>query len=177
MTIRCTECGTEVEAQRSTRKFCDPCRRKRDHRRDYRPVNKVRTCSECGTEWESARGTGKYCPACRKERADRQRRDWEATHRDERAAYSRERRYALKHSLKKYGLTLEEFDEMVRVRGGKCDICPRRPKSLCVDHCHETGIVRGLLCSPCNRAIGQLGDTAEHLRRALAYLQRAEALR
>jgi hypothetical protein len=44
---------------------------------------------------------------------------------------------------------------------------------FCVDHCHETKKVRGLLCSPCNRAIGQLGDTVQGVQRALTYLQRS----
>jgi hypothetical protein len=39
-----------------------------------------------------------------------------------------------------------------------------------VDHCHETGAMRGFLCAPCNRGIGSLGDTRETLQRALGYL-------
>jgi hypothetical protein len=44
-----------------------------------------------------------------------------------------------------------------------------------VDHCHSTGQIRGVLCCECNTGIGKLGDNAEGVRRALAYLERFEA--
>ncbi len=71
-----------------------------------------------------------------------------------------------------YGLTLEAFQAMERGQNGCCAICARPPTkgNLNVDHCHETGRVRGLLCKPCNTALGALGDNAEGLRRALTYL-------
>lgn len=47
-------------------------------------------------------------------------------------------------------------------------------ENLCVDHDHVTGTVRGLLCNGCNHGIGKLGDNAEGVRRALAYLEAAE---
>jgi len=74
----------------------------------------------------------------------------------------------------KYGITLEEYDLMFESQGGVCDICskPNDGKELCVDHDHTTLQVRGLLCTPCNKAIGQLGDTAESLRKALTYLEK-----
>lgn len=43
--------------------------------------------------------------------------------------------------------------------------------TLAYDHCHKTGDIRGLLCSPCNRALGALGDSEEGLQRALTYLR------
>lgn len=50
-----------------------------------------------------------------------------------------------------YGLTLDEFDEMVKKQRGKCAICKKKPKPwFCVDHNHKTGKVRGLLCPRCN---------------------------
>lgn len=75
-------------------------------------------------------------------------------------------------ALKKYGLTLVEFEEMLKRQEGKCAICGKTPKeNLCVDHCHRTGKVRGLLCRACNRSIGQLGDTEEALMKAVHYLK------
>lgn len=63
-----------------------------------------------------------------------------------------ERRQHLKHT---YGLTLEDFDAMVEQQGGRCAICHRVPPyRLCVDHDHEDGRVRGLLCVRCNSALG-----------------------
>lgn len=75
--------------------------------------------------------------------------------------------------LATYGLTEAEYSALLERQQGCCAICrsPANDKRLCVDHCHDTGVVRGLLCSPCNRAIGHLGDNAAGLRRALAYLE------
>ena len=82
-----------------------------------------------------------------------------------------------KHRLcRKYGITLGDFDSMLATQGGRCAICRKLPeetrrKQLCVDHCHVTGKVRGLLCVACNLAIGRLGDNVEGLRVALLYLE------
>lgn len=83
-------------------------------------------------------------------------------------------------SLKwKYGITLEEYDDMLEKQNGCCAICGtdksgiagvRRHWNWSVDHCHSTGKVRGLLCTTCNRGLGMLGDTAESLQKALDYL-------
>ncbi len=82
------------------------------------------------------------------------------------SAAGRTRRY-----LAKYGVTVEWYDETLRKQDGKCAICLQEPGSrLHVDHCHETGRVRGLLCFTCNSAIGKLGDDVERLRRAIKYL-------
>lgn len=72
-----------------------------------------------------------------------------------------------------YGITLEEYDEMVAAQGGVCAICgggPGRYPRLCVDHDHETGVIRGLLCNDCNRGIGLLGDNPTTVAAAAAYL-------
>ena len=68
-----------------------------------------------------------------------------------------------------------QLERAERPRPAFCELCGRAPNKgvLCVDHCHETGIFRGWLCSPCNRSIGQLGDNLEGLARAAAYLQTA----
>lgn len=73
-----------------------------------------------------------------------------------------------------YGMSLEEYDRRVQEQSGKCAVCDKQPESnLCVDHDHTTQQVRGLLCSPCNRAIGLLGDNTEGLTKALTYLGKA----
>lgn len=76
--------------------------------------------------------------------------------------------------LKKlYGMTPEDYDLRLQQQHGGCAICSAKPKEgwpLVVDHCHETDIVRGLLCDGCNQAIGRLGDNATALHRAYRYL-------
>ena len=92
---------------------------------------------------------------------------------------ARRRRWKL---IRQHGITPEERDVMIAERDGRCDICGERPVSplptqnqLHVDHDHNTGKIRGLLCSRCNRAIGALGDSVEGLLRAITYLKQAEA--
>ena len=81
----------------------------------------------------------------------------------------------LETRIKKYGITVDQYRIMLEVQSGLCAICRRLPtrsrKLLCVDHCHETGRVRGLLCSACNTAIGLLGDSRERLLAAADYLK------
>ena len=72
-----------------------------------------------------------------------------------------------------YGITQEEYDAMLIKQAGGCAICGKPPldvKFLSVDHNHQTGKVRGLLCRKCNLAIGILQDDPSLLRRAVNYL-------
>jgi Recombination endonuclease VII len=79
------------------------------------------------------------------------------------------------HLKRKYGLTLEAFDELLASQGGGCAICGR-PEPDNVDHDHETGRVRGILCFTCNVAIGLIGEDEERLNGALSYLARDDQL-
>ncbi|WP_233510283.1 endonuclease VII domain-containing protein [Actinomadura craniellae] len=76
------------------------------------------------------------------------------------------RNYLFKY---RYGITVEEVDKISRRQGGICVICLREP-ALHVDHDHQTGLVRGLLCFGCNGGLGQFQDEAWRLRRAAGYL-------
>lgn len=78
----------------------------------------------------------------------------------------------------KYGITVDQYEQMLAAQDGACAICRQqqtdpRKKRLAVDHCHETGTVRGLLCEKCNRGIGLLGDNLASLRAATIYLEEA----
>lgn len=79
-----------------------------------------------------------------------------------------------KEELKRlYSITIEEYAAMLESQGYVCAICKeecKTKKSLSVDHDHVTGVVRGLLCNACNRAIGMLKDSPDILRRAADYL-------
>ena len=69
-----------------------------------------------------------------------------------------------------YGMTLENFQDLVIQQEGRCAIClEERP--LCVDHCHTEGHVRGLLCSQCNVALGFFKDDPVVMQRAIDYLR------
>jgi hypothetical protein len=74
-------------------------------------------------------------------------------------------------------VTQEQFDQMVENQNGLCLICGKPPSGkgksaiLHVDHCHDTGKVRGLLCTNCNCGIGFFKDDPELVKKALAYLE------
>lgn len=78
------------------------------------------------------------------------------------------------HVRTKYGISAEEYNSLLLAQGGGCAICQRPPDNerLCVDHDHETGRVRGLLCRRCNSGIGQLKDSVALLLRAANYVER-----
>src|SRR5262245_30845218 len=70
-----------------------------------------------------------------------------------------------------FGISPAEYDALLAKQNGACAICRRRSKRrLCVDHCHVTGRIRGLLCHSCNLALGYLRDDQASLVAALAYL-------
>ena len=69
--------------------------------------------------------------------------------------------------------TLAELEAAYDASGGACAICGSKParKDLALDHCHETGKLRGLLCQPCNMGLGHFKDRADLLLRAVEYLR------
>ena len=80
--------------------------------------------------------------------------------------------------LRTYGITLKEYDIMYEEQEGCCAICGihqlEESRRFCVDHDHDTGQVRGLLCNNCNTGIGKLKDNYDLLYRAADYLRAAE---
>lgn len=75
------------------------------------------------------------------------------------------------HWEKRYGITAVEVATMLESQNGECGICAKKlDVTFCVDHCHDTGKVRGLLCNNCNMGIGLLGDTVKSIEAALCYL-------
>lgn len=82
----------------------------------------------------------------------------------------------------KYGISIEEYEEKLKEQNEVCAICFQQETkilgntkhSYSVDHNHETGQVRGLLCSSCNRGLGLLKDNKETLQSAISYLNKHE---
>ena len=79
------------------------------------------------------------------------------------------------HLSRRYGLTEAEYCRLWSAQSGACAICgdghATGTRFLCVDHCHETGRIRGLLCKRCNTGLGLLGDDRLGLMRAVSYLE------
>lgn len=76
----------------------------------------------------------------------------------------------------KYGITLDQYNNILAVQNNKCAICKtdkltRGNKNFQIDHCHISGKVRGLLCFPCNSALGQFKDSIDILAEAKKYLE------
>lgn len=73
---------------------------------------------------------------------------------------------------KKYGITNKDYEEMFLSQNGLCKLCNREytTKNYHVDHCHTTGRVRGLLCGPCNTALGLVRENEEVLKNMIKYL-------
>lgn len=81
--------------------------------------------------------------------------------------------------LRNYGITLDQYNEMLAKQSGVCAICLQpekmmhggKVKRLCVDHDHKTGKVRGILCHRCNTTLGQYEDNPELMRNLISYLE------
>jgi hypothetical protein len=77
---------------------------------------------------------------------------------------------------RQYGITLAQYEQMLRDQDYKCAICGNEDevegRRLAIDHCHETSKIRGLLCGKCNRGIGLFYDNKELLSNAISYLDK-----
>lgn len=81
-------------------------------------------------------------------------------------------RWNREQGLKRYGLTIDDYENMAAQQGDACAICGRNPGKLrlAVDHCHTTGKVRGLLCADCNTFLGRLEKYMPLLSKCFDYL-------
>jgi hypothetical protein len=160
----------------------------------------VKTCKHCGetkplddfyTDRAAQDGRRPECKACnlarRKaayranpRRAIERALQWQADNRERYRATQREYVASGKkaianrksHRKRKYGLTVEQYDAMLDAQGGVCAICSDKPSDLTlhVDHHHETGAVRKLLCVRCNNALGLFQESNELFQAAADYL-------
>lgn len=75
-----------------------------------------------------------------------------------------------------YGITIIEYNKLFIKQEGMCAICEKHQKDikrrLCVDHCHKTGKVRGLLCGRCNTAAGLLDESTGIMKKMIEYLKK-----
>lgn len=171
---RCTRCGlvnlTENFYTATTGRPRQPCKAcfREWHRGRYVPkgtaTDDPRECVVCGVVFRpKKRAAVTHCSRVCTEKA--------------RSDSGRRREADLRS---KYGIGVEDYDRMLVEQSGGCAICRRGPevnrngfqKFLHVDHDHDSGRVRGLLCDRCNLSIGQFEHNPELLERAAAYLVR-----
>lgn len=143
-----------------------------------------RTCKVCGKNKSETpfREHRRVCMKCQSKKVG----DKTKQNRTARNAYRR-KQYAQNpikeksaHLKYQYGITIEQYNKMFIAQNGICAICemPERSissksgnvKKLSVDHNHDTGEIRGLLCEKCNRGIGYLDESILIIKRAIDYL-------
>lgn len=158
---RCVGCGIATLPAKTggMRTYCGKCLPRRE------------TCSMCGNVRDGSHPS--YCRACSNEKN----RQWVANNRKRRAKSYRNT------TLRNHGLTTETYDALLTFQDGKCAGCDVTAAnavaanqfgqgSLHVDHCHTTGELRGLLCSPCNNVLGLADDSQTVLDALATYLER-----
>lgn len=176
---KCRDCGGP-KPPGIGRRLCDDCRAKAEERRREERVEYDREWYQRNREDVLARERERYEDPAFRERKKQASRDWAAAHPD-RARTNARRGWA----KRKYGLTLEEVEEIL-ARG--CAICgthrgrkvgktsaimgEQAEQRICLDHCHTTGKVRDALCHNCNSMLGLAADDPDRLRAAADYLER-----
>jgi hypothetical protein len=101
-----------------------------------------------------------------RERILARQRAWSVANRDKVRASARDN-----YIKRLYGISRADYDALFERQGWLCAICRKPSKQrLCVDHCHVTGMIRGLLCRQCNSGLGCLGEDQRALVAAVAYL-------
>jgi Recombination endonuclease VII len=79
-------------------------------------------------------------------------------------------RAKIRRRCRKYGFPVSEYIDLFVRQHGCCLICGEKTMALVIDHDHETGVVRGLLCVPCNKALGLFRDDPTRIQQAVYYL-------
>lgn len=108
-----------------------------------------------------------YCKECNKAKNKEHYQENKATYREKAAAYKKV--HGTRMRGLKYGLSEQETVELLSANDGMCAICLSEPAQH-IDHCHESGRVRGALCKACNNGLGFFRDNTQALERAIKYL-------
>ena len=154
-------------------KTCTKCGNKKElsdfHKDKHNPDGLTYSCKEC----RNKRYNEFYSknPDKVKEKNDSQKSNRKAFYDSEKGIVSSRRA----HLKRKFGITLEYYNELLDQQEHKCAICggyetSYRNEVLSVDHNHDTGKIRGLLCNTCNRGLGLFKDNKEILINAINYL-------
>jgi len=131
-------------------------------------ATRVILCVDCGVAFESRTSNRIRCDPCR----DARQRQLEKQRNAKRTAQGHWTADTLR---RKYGWTVADFQTQLEIQGGACAVCrvptPGEGHYWHVDHDHQTGKVRGILCQHCNLGVGNAGDDPERLRAMASYLR------
>lgn len=146
-------------------------------------IPSVKSCSKCGEEKPLSRFYA-YLAQCKDCLCAAQKDYYKRNPRDQRKGVPKPGRPKSTNKLARHHLSMEAYAELYQKQNGQCAICGkvgewRGQQRLAVDHCHATGLVRGLLCCRCNTRLGRYKDNPEALRHAghasaAAYIERAK---
>lgn len=133
----------------------------------------MKVCTRCGKEkaieeYNYSSEKGKKINTCKECRVDQKR------ERDRLDPYEKKRRTRNSNLKRKFGITIDEYDEMLFEQGGECFICGEKQngnKELSVDHDHVTGKIRSLLCSRCNTFVGYVESNPNLLSKVMDYIK------
>ncbi len=145
-------------------------------------------CTKCGKEYpvtleyfykstKGKNGFTSWCRICYKEAAKIFREKHPELYKKYRETYKttpKSRKTKKNYELRRrFNITLEQYDKMFEEQNGVCAVCglPEITKRLAVDHNHDTGEIRGLLCDRCNFTLGLVSENVDTLQNAINYLQ------
>jgi hypothetical protein len=175
----CVFCADQFVPNSGAQKYCDL--HKNQHTKSVidrralgiepnRKVYPPKDCAECGFSFLPSTGSAKYC-------SEHRRGNWERNNPDKARETGRRNARRWRHK-RDYG-DPDIYDRLVEQFGEKCAICRRTPAEsgnrlfhLAIDHDHESGEIRGLLCQRCNTGLGYFEDDAKRLRSAANYVTR-----
>ena len=127
-----------------SKKTCNKCKKTKK----YQEFHKHKAMKDGHATW---------CKECRKQFKEPKEKRWK------------------RHLKYKFNITADDYNKLFLDKEGKCKICSisqlELDKKLCVDHCHKTNIIRGLLCDSCNVSIGRFNDDVNLLKNAINYLE------
>ena len=177
--------GSAAEARKIGQKYYwrgKPC--KNGHFAPRRAGKGDNKCLQCDAERHKS---FRMHPSKGKKQRQRRREQWrkndsrrEQILKNKRHEYANDpavRRKTISHGMKyTKGIDLTRYEEILEIQGGKCAICGttdtgnKKSERFCVDHDHETGAVRGLLCTHCNFLLGTIGEDKKIIRKAIHYI-------
>lgn len=189
ITKKCNKCGIEKvlsdfwkyirnsDGRETICRQCKSSRRKLKLKR--RKFSPIKTCTKCRVEkplssfprhaTSTIDGHLNQCDVCVKEYKNKYSKKWRKDHKGYQRFHSR--KWILRT---KYNLSIEAYTALFKKQNGKCAICLNDMEIMGhhthVDHCHTTGVVRGILCRHCNRGLGAFKDNETSLRNAINYL-------